>query len=686
MPNTEHASHETPNLAAERRIQLEQLFPEAFSEGKVDFDKLRAALGDLADDRRERYSFTWAGKQDAILSLQTPSRATLKPARDESIDFDTTQNVFIEGENLEVLKLLYKSYFGRVKLIYIDPPYNTGNDFIYPDNYADPLDTYLRLTGQKDGNGNLLTSNPETNGRYHSVWLTMMYPRLFIARQCLREDGIIMVSIDDHEIHNLRAILNEVFGEENFIAQLVWEKGRKNDARLFSVGHEYILIYAHSLAALKALGTIWREPKPGAREIWEKYAALREKYGDDNVAIEKALQDWYKQLTSKHPSKALSRYKHVDKYGPWRDRDISWPGGGGPRYDVIHPITGKPCKVPERGWGFATSEAMQRQIELGLVEFRDNESEPPFRKAHLYPIPNELLEDDEATFDEDEQEATEVGLQVMPSVLYKQSQVAVKYLRTLMGAKVFDNPKDHEVLARLIRYCTNDNDLVMDFFAGSCATAEAVLQLNHDEFSNRRFVMVQLPEPTLKKKKDGTYEMTAAYQAGYSTIAEIGKERIRRVIDRMKADSTSKLDLSGRAAPEDLGFKVFNLTESNYKHWPDLAPDTDPEEYSRQMALFADPLKDDWLPEDVIYEVAIKEGFSFTCRVEQVQEVTGATVYQVIDDDRGQFFTICLDKTLTLDSLKPLGLQRDNLFICRSIALDDTASANLALQCRLKTI
>lgn len=221
----------SPNILVEQTEQLKLVFPQVFSEGKIDFKKLRAALGDLVDTQPERYSFTWAGKRNATLLLQTPSYATLTPSEDESVNFEDTQNLFIEGDNLEVLKLLYKSYSGRVKMIYIDPPYNTGGDFVYPDNYADPLETYLEVTGQKDAAGNLLTSNPETSGRYHSAWLSMMYPRLYIARQLLRDDGVIFVSIDDHEIHNLRLLMNEIFGEENFIGMFVWQskKGGGSD-------------------------------------------------------------------------------------------------------------------------------------------------------------------------------------------------------------------------------------------------------------------------------------------------------------------------------------------------------------------------------------------------------------------------------------------------------------------------
>ena len=249
-PARERVATTSADVLAEHVEKLKELFPEAVSEGKVDFDKLRQTLGDEVDAGPERYSFTWAGKRDCIKLLQVPSRATLVPSPDESIDWDTTSNVFIEGENLEVLKLLYKAYYGRVKMIYIDPPYNTGKDFIYPDNYADPLDTYLRLTGQKDSEGNVLTSNPETSGRYHSSWLSMMFPRLFVARQLLRDDGVIFVSIDDNEFHNLRAVLNDIFGEENFVANLVWQAKRGGGGGVSTIAgeHEYVLVYARQNA------------------------------------------------------------------------------------------------------------------------------------------------------------------------------------------------------------------------------------------------------------------------------------------------------------------------------------------------------------------------------------------------------------------------------------------------------
>lgn len=427
-------------------------------------------------------TLNWIGK-DAVIShhKEVPFRL-LKCRADLSVGDPDSGNLLVQGDNLEALKALLPYYAGQVKCIYIDPPYNTGNEgWVYNDNVNSPE--------MREWLGKVVGGEAEDLSR-HDKWLSMMYPRLSLLHKFLREDGVVLVSIDDFEAAYLKALLDEIFGRQNFIAQLVWEKGRKNDARLFSVGHEYMLVYARSLDYLRKQGTIWREPKPGAKEIWDEYLKLRKKYDEDDETIEKALKDWYKSLSDKHPSKSLSRYKHVDKNGPWRDRDISWPGGNGPRYDVIHPVTKKPCKVPDSGWRFSYPDEMQRQIELGLVVFREDHTKPPFRKAHLKPIAEEV-EEAEVTDSEDNAEEA-VGLQVMPSVIYKQSQVSVKLLRKIMGEKVFENPKDHEVLIRLFRYITNSDDIILDSFGGSGTTAHSVLQLNAEDKSQRRFVLVEM--------------------------------------------------------------------------------------------------------------------------------------------------------------------------------------------------
>lgn len=642
-------------------------------------------LGDLAEDRPETYRFTWAGQSAAARLLRIPAYGTLEPQINESINFAQTHNVFIEGDNVEVLKLLSASYWARVKMIYIDPPYNTGNDFVYPDNFTDPLNTYLTLTGQIDSHGNLLTSNPETHGRYHSAWLSMMYPRLYLSRQLLRDDGVMLVSIDDHEVHHLRVVMNTVFGEENFIAELVWEKTRKNDARLFSVGHEYILVYARSLSTLKAQNTLWREEKPGAKRVMEQYRLLRTRYADDERAIEKALRIWYQSLPDTHPAKRLSRYKHIDKYaaryGPWRDDNISWPGGDGPDYPVIHPVTGQPCVLPEGGWRFSTAAAMARQIQLGLVVFREDHTHPPIRKTHLLPVPEEL-EDETLQAASDDEESNDIdiaGMQVMPTVFNRQSQVAVKHLRSLMGGKVFDNPKDHEVLGRLIKYCTsaNSGDIILDFFAGTCSTAEAVLWLNHEDQGNRRFLCVQLPEPTHQK--------SSARRAGYLNIAEIGKERIRRVISRLQQKHASRLHLADAGTSEDLGFRVFKLSASNYKQWTSVE-DSDIDAYMAQLALFTDPLVETWKPLGVLWEVALKEGYSLSSTIRQRDDIKENLLWEVTDTEKEQSLLLCLDEHIQSSTIEALSLTKEQLFVCLNTALTDTLVANLMLQCRLKKI
>ncbi|MCG5512343.1 site-specific DNA-methyltransferase [Ectothiorhodospira shaposhnikovii] len=664
----------SPNPADERRAKLAELIPDAFSEGKLDVAALKRALGESAViEGGERYALTWAGKAGAYKVLQTPSTSTLRPERVKSVNFDTAQHVFIEGENLEVLKVLQKAYFGKVKLIYIDPPYNTGSDsFIYPDRFQESKEEYLRRINELADDGTLMREgffrkNSKENGHYHSNWLSMMLPRLYIARNLLREDGVILVSIDDNEAANLKLLMDEVFGSENFITKLVWEKGRKNDAKLVSVGHEYMLIYARSMTKLKENKTVWREPKPGAKEIIEKWRELKAKHGEANYeAQQESLREWYKSLPDSHPSKKLSRHKWVDKWGPWRDRDISWPGGGGPRYDVLHPVTKQPCKVPERGWVYSSVEEMKRQIKLGIVEFRDDHTEPPYRKAHLLPLSYELLEDEGADFDDDEVSDDDIGLQVLGSVIYKQSQVSVKYLRKLMGGKLFNNPKDHEVLARLIRYCMGDDDngLVLDFFAGSASTVEAVLALNAKEGGNRRVVAVQLPEPCDEK--------SAAFKAGYPTIAALSRDRINRVIQKL-------LNEAGLVAPipADLGFKSFLLAPSNFKQWRGDGLDT-PDQLAEQIQLFAKSEKEGAAVEDMLYELLLKFGQELTTPV-QALEVNGGKVFAI--HERKMLFVL---ESFSEAMIQPLvELKPREIIAIDGVFLDsDTLKTNLDLQCR----
>ena len=605
----------SPSLVNEQIEQLKKLFPECFSEGKIDFSKLREAVGQVAAEESERYHFTWAGKRDAIQLLQTPTRATLVPCYEESVDFETTGNIFVEGDNLEALKLLYKPYFGQVKAIYIDPPYNTGSDFVYPDNYTDPLDTYLQLTGQKDGNGNRLTSNVETTGRYHSAWLSMMYPRLFLARQLLQDDGIIFISIDDHEVHNLQMLMNEVFGEENLLQQIVWQRhaGGGNNAKHFALDHEYILAYAKNK---------------------ESIATLRLPLNDEQKAEYTEKDEWYETL------------------GPYKARSFSRDRPADPR-----PAEQYYIDLPDGTQIFNEWKWEQRRFleakEKNQIVFRKDSNGNWRVEYKMYlntseRVPRSLLTKEE-----------------------RNSQGKAQ-LRDILGeSDVLNNPKPVGIVKHLLAFSTDPDSLIVDFFAGSCTTAQAVLELNREDGGNRRFMMIQLPEPTP--------EASIARNSGYQAISDIGKERIRRLLSQMKDGKLFRDSV-------DLGVKVFKLTESNYRSWNGIEEDAS-ESYVEQMLLFSEsPLIEGWVPKNVIYEVAIKEGYRLDSFIEKVVEVEKNTIFRVDSTDKQQSFFICLDEELFQDELNKFGLTTDDLFVCRDQALDDTKAANLALQCRLKTI
>ena len=610
----------SPNLIADRTEQLRGLYPEAFSEGKVDFDKLKVALGESVDTQSERYTFAWAGKHDAIQALQVQSRATLIPVPEESINFENAQNLFIEGENLEVLKLLYKSYFNRVKMIYIDPPYNTGNDFIYPDDYTAPLDAYLKLTGQMDGTGALLTSKLEKSGRFHSAWLSMMYPRLFLARQLLKDDGVIFVSIDDNEVHNLRMLLNEIFGEENFVANIIWEKkyAPQNDARWFSDTHDHILVYARN------------------KEVW-------------------------RPLLLPRTEEANARYLNLDNdpRGPWKSSDFSVKSYSA-KYDYpIQTPSGRTVNPPESRCWSVSQEQFQKLVADNRIWFGPKGNNAPSLKRFLSEV-------QEGMVSKTIWHREEVG----------DNQEAKQEMKALLSGLevVFDTPKPVRLLKRMLQLATRSNEdaLVLDFFAGSCSLAQAVIELNCEDNGNRRFIMIQLPEPTGDQ--------------AFPTIADMGKERIRRAINKVRQEKTGMLDFSvDELSGDPLNFRVFKMAPSLYKHWDNLeAQDLDA--YTSQMALFVDPLVPNWQTHDLIWEVALKEGYGLNAHIEQVTGIDGNTVYRVTDQDKEQSFLICLDDVLKQETLKALGLTQGQLFVCRDVALDDELVANLALQSRLKTI
>ncbi|MEN6462684.1 MAG: site-specific DNA-methyltransferase [Syntrophomonas sp.] len=638
------------DIIDDKKQQLLNLFPEANTEGgKIDFERLKLALGEAVDAGRERYGMNWPGKAECFKTIQTPSMGTLLPCPEDSINFETTGNLIFEGDNLEVLKLLQKSYLGKVKMIYIDPPYNTGNDFIYPDNYTESLQTYLEYTGQVDAEGRKFNTNTDTDGRFHSKWLNMMYPRLYLARNLLRDDGVIFISIDDNEVNNLRGICNEIFGEENFICTLIWEKGRKNDAKLVSVGHDYLILFAKNKRTLSDNGIIWREAKPGAAEIQAEYVRLRQKYGTDNQIIQKKIREFYFLLPKNHPSKKLSRYGNVDDNGVWRDDNMSWPGGGGPMYEVIHPITGKACAIPEGGWRYSTPEKMKEMINKGKVIFRDDHTEPPIRKTYLV----RADDDDYENSDED------VGIQVAGSYFYRSALQATNSLTALFNEKIFENPKDHEVLMRWFKYVglKSKDDLILDFFAGSGTTAHAVLNLNKQDGGNRKFILVQLPEPTGRDD--------------YPTIAEITKERVRRVIKKMNDEDAGKLDLEG-IGQQDRGFRVFKLAESNFKPW-DAGIEHDAQALAKQLEFFVEHILEERTTDDLLYEILLKSGFELAVRVEEINLVS-KTVYSVLD---GALF-ICLERELTLEFIRAMAEKKPERIVCldEGFAGNDQLKAN----------
>lgn len=543
----DQAAH-SGDVAADNIAALKALFPAIVTDGKVDFDVLRQLLGDAVESGTERYGLNWKGKSRARAFALTPSTGTLRPAKADSRDWDETKNIVVEGDNLEVLKLLRKSYAGKIKLIYIDPPYNTGNDFVYPDDYTDSLVNYELMTGQRAENGARLTTNKENSGRFHTAWLNMMYPRLMLSNELLREDGLYIVSVDDAEVDNVSAILNEILGEENHIATLIWDKNRKNDAKLFSVGHEYMLVYCKSKDLLKERNTRWRESKNGIEEARELFETLKIECGEDWETIRKRFSTFYRALDASDLRKPIGRFTKLCGRGPFRDDgDISWPGGGGPKYEVLHPKTKKPVKIPAGGWVYPTAQGFWEAYDRGFVTFGPDESTLPRQMRYLF----------------------ESDGQVMISVNFSYAQTATLEFIELMGARVFENPKNYRDIARLLAYLQTNDGIILDFFAGSGTTGHAVMAQNAADGGNRRYIMVQLPEPLDATKAEQKTAADFCDKLGKPrTIAELTKERLRRAGDKVKADN---LD-----AEIDTGFRVYKLATSNLKPWQpgyDLAAD-----------------------------------------------------------------------------------------------------------------
>lgn len=639
---------QSANVVAENVEKLKELFPDAFTDGSIDFDVLRQLLGDAStlDEDDEKYGLNWYGKKQARQIALTPSAGTLLPCPDQSINWDFTHNLAIEGDNLEVLKLIQKSYANKVKIIYIDPPYNTGKEFIYPDRFQDNLSTYLKYTGQTDSEGLKLSSNTETGGRKHTNWLNMMYPRLKVARNLLSQDGFIFISIGEDEVANLKKLCDEVFGEENAVATFIWDGGRKNDSKKVSLSHEYIVVYGKASGFIDAESdpTLWRERKEGIDEIYKAYESGKSKYGADWPRISKHIQEFYRNLPQDHSAKSHEHYRFADENGVYFASDLSGPDDGRksrPKYSVVHPVTGKSVTIPSRGWRWEEPR-MRAEISANRVHFGQDETSIPNGKVYL----------------------RENEWQAPSSVFYKDRRAASGALKKLMGEKVFDFPKDVSVLSKLVSLVARDGDMALDFFGGSGSFAEAVLRHNTEKDSNVRFAIVQLPEPL--------EEGSRPWNLGYRNIFDIAIDRIRRVGDSIKS---SFPEFEG-----DVGFRVFKLSDSNLVSWiPDRA------DLEATLLSHKDHIVEGRSEIDVLYELLLKRGIDLSVPVE-TKELAGKSVYSV---GFGVLFA-CLCTSIEmkdvdvlakgiLDWHKQLDPETDtHVFFRDSAFADDIAKTNMA--------
>lgn len=651
---------QTENLADKNYEMLSKMFPNALTEtitgydddGKpiveraIDADVLRQEIScKVVEGKDERYQFTWPDKKKAVLLANAPIDKTLRPCRQESVDFDKTENIYIEGDNLEVLKLLQETYLGKIKMIYIDPPYNTGNDFVYEDDFAISMSEYLANSGQYDEVGNQLVQNAESNGRFHTDWLNMLYPRLKIAKNLLTDDGAIFISIDENEVNTLKTICDEIFGRSNFVAELIWAAGRKNDSKYVSVSHEYILCYFRNSDFIKENKIIWRERKQGLDDIYAEYENLKKIYGTDYEQMTKEMKLWYKNLPDGHPAKDHSHYNRVDGKGVYFPDNISWPGGGGPKYEVLHPVTHKPVKVPSRGW-LTNERTMKEWIEQGRVEFGKDENGVPTLKSYL--------KDREYT--------------VPYSVFYKDGRAASKRLATLMGDKVFENPKDEEIIERLIEFCgVSDGDYILDFFSGSGTTAHATFLANIMQQKSRHFILVQIPEEISEKNATSEKSKKVAKSAialcdnlGVAhTICEIGKERIRR--------SAKKISEEHPDIVFDGGFRVLKCDSSNMK---DVY--YNPSETQQSLFdIYADNIKEDRTPEDLLFQVMLDLGVLLSSKIEETT-IAGKQVFNVADG----FLIACFDNDVTEETVKAVAEKKPYYAVFRdsSMANDSVAT------------
>jgi adenine-specific DNA-methyltransferase len=623
-----------PNYTfTEEKLQaLRQIVPEAFEDGKINFETLREALGDWVEDGEdERFGLTWPGKRDARRLAAIPSKGTLVPVYGDGLKADGTpdddghndsRNIFIEGENLEVLKILHKSYAGRIKMIYIDPPYNTGNDFVYDDDFTEPLQHYLRRTGQVDDEGRALTTNKRADGRFHSKWLSMMYPRLKLARELLREDGVIFVSIDDNEVHNLKGVMNEVFGEENFIG-VFCIKSTPNARDYGHIGkmHEYCLFYAKN-----STETItYHLPERN------KSFKFEDSRGPFNI------HPLYNSNEAFHKGNRRNLYYpfYVNPEPSWDDifHEISLENPGG-WVEVFPPLSQKNSVQFVWRWG---EEKARNNLNLEIIGYqtRDGEFRVVQKMRHDGKVIRSLLEGKDVT-----------------------SRRGTAEVEELFGEKVFSFPKPSSLISRFIVASTEDEDIILDFFSGSGTTAQAMFHQNQLDQHNRRFILVQLPE----SNNDGD-------RSEYPTIADITKERLRRVAlgvaDKEKNEFFSESRLS---------FKSFRLqTGQLHQEWN-----------GNVQELFQE--KRDWHKDELLYELILTEGFPLDSTVNQDEAYQANTVRQVQSEFHGHQLLICLDDQIAEATIQQLDLSGDTVFVCFDHAITDQEKLRLSDKGLIKTI
>lgn len=642
-----------PNCLTERLVKTEN--SELRTEMAIDFDMLRQELSkDIVEGPEERYQFTWPDKRNAIRLANAPTTDTLRPCREESVDFDNTQNLYIEGDNLEVLKLLRENYLGKVKMIYIDPPYNTGNDFVYNDDFAQTTGDYIHNSGQEDEEGNRLVANTESNGRFHTDWLNMMYPRLKVAKDLLSEDGVILINMDENEITNLQKICSEIFGDSNDLGTIVWDKRNpKGDAKGISYQHEYILVYAKNIVELTTKCKLMR-PKKNAKMMIAKANQLFAKVSS-TYTLEQANNEFADWLASQKDLSGGERaYNRIDENGKvFRGVSMAWPNKkkAPDEYFIplIHPITKKACPVPERGWR-NPPQTMKQLLEEGMILFGKDETTQPNRK---YILEENMFEN-------------------IPSLIYFGGSDTA--MLSQMGIP-FDTPKVVDIVKEHIQSLSDNDSIILDFFSGSATTAHAVMQLNAEDGGNRKFIMVQLPEATDEKSE--------AYKAGYKNICEIGKERIRRagkkILEEQKAKMSDfrqqTLDFSNENGeglksnvsnlkPIDVGFRVLKLDSSNMQ---DVY--YSPEQFNENL-LFEDNIKPDRTEEDLLFQAMIELGIKLSAKIESI-EIEGKTVWKV----DGKYLIACFDEKVNESTITEIARRKPKYFVMRdsSLATDNVA-------------